>query len=200
MSHEGSLLLIDDEPQVVDLLRDFLEELGYSVMSALNGRDALVLASLTRPDAVLLDIRMPGLQGPDVLRELQALDESIRVVMVSGTDDEDLARDLLKAGAFDYVRKPFSFDHLETVVRMAVLVGKRPVLSEVQAPSSTEPWTLAANELDDADTWCALCQELIRPGDTSALRQRGAMYHATCWLTRSSDRAAVADGQLAGRS
>jgi DNA-binding response OmpR family regulator len=199
MSHEGSLLLIDDEPEVVDLLRDFFEELGYSVMSALNGRDALVLASLTRPDAVLLDIRMPELQGPDVLRELQKLDESIRVVMVSGTDDEALARDLLTAGAFDYVRKPFSFDHLETVVRMAVLVGKRPVLREVHAPRSTEPWTLDANELDDAGAWCALCQGLIRPGDTSALRQRGAMYHAACWLTRPAEPTA-ADGQLAGRA
>jgi DNA-binding response OmpR family regulator len=198
MSHAGSLLLIDDEPQVVDLLRDFLEDQGYSVMSALNGRDALVLASLTRPDAVLLDIRMPDMQGPDVLRELHRLDESIRVVMVSGTDDEDLARELLQAGAFDYVRKPFSFDHLETVVRMAVLVGKRPVPREVQPPRSTEPW-LAANELDDADAGCALCQGLIRPGDTSALRQGGAMYHATCWLTRSAGRA-VADGQLAGRA
>src|SRR5688572_13323432 len=134
MSHEGSLLLIDDEPQVVDLLRDYLEEQGYSVMSALNGRDALVLASLTRPDAVLLDIRMPGLQGPDVLREMRAVDSSISVVMVSGTDDEDLARDLLKAGAFDYVRKPFMFDHLETIVRMAVLVGRRRPLDEVDAP------------------------------------------------------------------
>ena len=193
MSHAGSLLLIDDEPQVVDLLRDFLEEQGYSVMSAVNGRDALVLASLTRPDAVLLDIRMPDMQGPDVLREMLRMDESIRVVMVSGTDDENLARDLLKAGAFDYVQKPFMFEHLETVVRMAVLVGKRPELRE-HAPRSAEPW-LAANELEE-DAWCALCQDPIRPGDTSALRQRGAMYHAACWLTRSSDR----DAQLATRA
>src|SRR5262245_4239464 len=113
MRQKGSLLLIDDEPEVVDLLRDYLEEQGYSVMSALNGRDALVLASLTRPDAVLLDIRMPELPGPEVLQALHALDASIQVVMVSGTDDEGLARDLLRAGAFDYVQKPFVFEHLE---------------------------------------------------------------------------------------
>jgi DNA-binding response OmpR family regulator len=193
MSHAGSLLLVDDEPEVVDLLRDFLEEQGYSVMSALNGRDALVLASLTRPDVVLLDIRMPDMQGPEVLRALQARDASIPVVMVSGTDDEDLARDLLRAGAFDYVRKPFLFEHLDTVVRMAALVGRRPALPDPEAARSGEGWTLAGNEAEEIAAWCALCQEA---GDTSAQRQRGAMYHAACWLGRSAD---APERQLAGR-
>ena len=198
MSRAGSLLLIDDEPQLVDLLRDFFEEQGYSVMSALNGRDALVLASLTRPDTVLLDIRMPELQGPDVLRELHTLDDSISVVMVSGTDDEDLARDLLKAGAFDYVRKPFMFDHLETIVRMAALVGRRQPPRDVLAPSSTEPWTLAENEPDEAGAWCARCQEPVPTADTTAVREHGVKYHAACWLGRSTEGASPAR-QLAGR-
>jgi DNA-binding response OmpR family regulator len=193
MSQAGSLLLIDDEPQVVDMLRDYFSEQGYSVMSALNGRDALVLASLTRPDAVLLDIRMPDLQGPDVLRELRAIDDSISVVMVSGTDDEHLARELLRAGAFDYVRKPFLFDNLDTIVRLAVVVGRREPRRDVpEAPRSSEPWTLAG-DLDDASVWCARCQEPIPAADSTAVRERTAMYHAACWLNRSADR------QLAGR-
>jgi DNA-binding response OmpR family regulator len=199
MSQAGSLLLIDDEPQVVDLLRDFFEEQGYSVMSALNGRDALVLASLTRPDTVLLDIRMPDMQGPDVLRELRALDDSVSVVMVSGTDDEALARDLLKAGAFDYVRKPFMFDHLETIVRMAVLLGKRPPLRDVDTPRSAESWALADNEPDDTGAWCALCHEPMPAGDTTAVRERGVTYHAACWLGRPAG-GPVAARQLAGRA
>lgn len=199
MSHAGSLLLIDDEPQVVDLLRDFFEEQGYSVMSALNGRDAVVLASLTRPDAVLLDIRMPEMQGPDVLRDLLALDPSIRVVMLSGADDEDLARDLLKAGAFDYVRKPFMFDHLDSVVRAAVLLGRRPQLREAQPARAPQPWTLADNDGDETDLSCALCEGTVQPGDTSALRQGGAMYHAACWLGRFV-KTAVPDRPLAARA
>jgi DNA-binding NtrC family response regulator len=178
----GSLLLVDDEPQVVDLLRDFFEEQGYSVMSALNGRDALVLASLSRPDTVLLDIRMPDLQGPEVLRQLRALDDSISVVMVSGTDDEDLARDLLKSGALDYVRKPFMFEHLDCVVRTAVLVGKRVPLQDLLTPNSKGAW--APEEDAPDDPWCARCQEAVSPGDTSAVRERGAIYHAACWLAR----------------
>jgi DNA-binding response OmpR family regulator len=177
--------VVDDEPQVVDMLRDYFQEQGFSVMSAVNGRDALVLASLTRPDAVVLDIRMPEMQGPDVLRELRALDASISVVMLSGTDDEDLARELLKQGAIDYVRKPFMFEDLDTIVRLAVLVGKREPVREVPTASSPEPWA----EVDDTDAeaWCALCQGTIAPTDTAAVRERGAKYHAACWLGRTTD-------------
>jgi CheY-like chemotaxis protein len=185
MSAAGSLLVIDDEAEVVDLLRDYFQEQGYSVMSAVNGRDALVLASLTRPDAVILDIRMPEMPGPDVLRELRARDASIAVVMLSGTDDEDLARELLKQGAIDYVRKPFVFEDLETVVRTAVLVGKREPVREVPAAASPEPWA-EADDID-AETWCPLCQAAIAPADTTAVRERGAKYHAACWLGRTAD-------------
>jgi len=195
MSQAGSLLLIDDEPQVVDLLRDYFEEQGYSVMSALNGRDALVLASLTRPDAVLLDIRMPQMQGPDVLRELHRIDDSITVVMLSGTDDETLARELLKAGAFDYVRKPFLFDNLDTIVRLAVLIGKREPVRDLPAPRSTESWA-PADDIGDAGTCCVRCQAPILAADTTAVRERSAMYHAACWLNHS---AATGGRQLAGR-
>jgi DNA-binding response OmpR family regulator len=183
MRQAGSLLLVDDEPQVVDVLRDYFEEQGYSVMSALNGRDALVLASLTRPDAVLLDIRMPDLQGSDVLRELRAMDDSITVVMLSGTDDESLARELLKAGAFDYVRKPFLFDNLDTIVRLAVLVGKREPMRDPPAARAADP-----------GAWCAGCQEPVPATDTTAVRERTSMYHAVCWLNRSAT-----DRQLASR-
>ncbi|HEU4369148.1 MAG TPA: response regulator [Methylomirabilota bacterium] len=184
--------MIDDEPQVADLLRDYFEERGYAVMSALNGRDALVLASLSRPDAVLLDIRMPQMQGPDVLRELHRIDDSITVVMLSGTDDEGLARELLNAGAFDYVRKPFLFDNLDTIVRLAVLVGRRAPVRDLPASRSIEP----VDDLEDAGagTCCVRCQAPILATDTTAVRERSAMYHAACWLNHS---AATAGRQLA---
>jgi CheY-like chemotaxis protein len=198
MSQAGLILLIDDEAQVADLLRDYFEEQGYSVMSALNGRDALVLASLTRPDAVLLDIRMPGMQGPDVLAELRKLDDSIPVVMVSGTDDEELARELLEAGAFDYVRKPFMFDALDTIVRLAVLVGRREPAREVEPPPAAAAWS-AGDDADHVGAGCARCQAPIAPADRTAVRERNAMYHAACWLERSVDEVASTRRQLAGR-
>jgi DNA-binding response OmpR family regulator len=83
-----------------------------------------MLAPLSRPDAVILDIKLPDTTGADVLARILELDESIPVVMLSGSDDEDMARTLLKLGAMDYIRKPFQFDQLTQAVSLAVEVGK----------------------------------------------------------------------------
>jgi len=186
VSQAGSLLVVDDEPEVADVLRDLFEEQGYAVTCALNGRDALVLASLARPDAVILDIRMPERDGPEVLRDLLALDDSITVVMLSGNDDEEIARDLLKAGAFDYLCKPFILDNIEQVVGLAVLVGKRKTLPD----DDGSPWQCDSRTVAEetppgsADTRCGGCRERVPAGDTTAVRERDGLYHATCWLTR----------------
>jgi DNA-binding NtrC family response regulator len=197
VTHAGTLLVVDDETEVADVLRDFFIEQGYKVTCACNGRDALILASLARPDAVILDIRMPERDGPEVLQDLLALDESITVVMLSGTDDEALARELLKAGAFDYVRKPFMLDNLEQVVGLAVLVGKRKALGD----DDGMPWQCDSRTLGGetprhtGDTWCGSCHELVRAGDTTAVRERDGLYHATCWLSRFTSY--TPDSQLA---
>jgi CheY-like chemotaxis protein len=185
VSQLGSLLVVDDEPEIGDVVRDFFEGLGYSVNCALNGRDALVLASLSRPDAVILDIRMPGRNGDDVLRDLLTLDDSIAVVMLSGNDQEHLARELLRTGAFDYVRKPFSLDNLQSVVELAMLVGKRKVLPDDATPWQCEPRSFAqAGPLTQADARCGGCGERVGEADTTAVRERRGLFHAGCWLSR----------------
>jgi DNA-binding response OmpR family regulator len=185
MSQAGSLLIVDDEPQVADVLRDFLEEHGYAVTCASNGHDALVLASLSRPDVVLLDIRMPDRDGPEVLCDLVALDSSIPVIMVSGADDEELACALLKAGAFDYVGKPFMLDRLREVVGLAVRVGRRKPLPDETTPWQCEP-RMGADDTPppESDDWCGHCRERVHEGDTTAVRERRGFYHAACWLSR----------------
>jgi len=186
VSQAGSLLVVDDEADVGEVLREFFEGRGYAVTCALNGRDALVLASLARPDAVLLDVRMPERAGPDVLRDLLALDDSIPVIMMSGNDNEKIARDLRKAGAFDFVPKPLRFDHLAELVRRAVLAGKRKTLPD----DDGSPWQCDSRTLAEetprggADTSCGSCGERVPDGDTTAVRERDGLYHATCWLTR----------------
>src|SRR4026209_2698915 len=100
MSTAGTLLVIGDEPAVAEVVRDFFEEQGYSVRCALNGRDALTLASLSRPDTVVREVRLPDRDGPEVLCDLFARDSWITVVMLSGSGDEELASALLEAGAF----------------------------------------------------------------------------------------------------
>jgi DNA-binding response OmpR family regulator len=150
----GSILVVDDEPAVAEMLRDILVSEGYAVDRAANGGDALMLVSLSRPDAVILDIKLPDTSGPEILARLRELDESVPVLMLSGSDDEELAR-ALKAGAMDGIRKPFDFDALLRAVALAVEVGKgrarRGVVvpfdpdrrRRVAAPPEPEPLTSA---------------------------------------------------------
>jgi DNA-binding response OmpR family regulator len=122
---DGHLLVVDDEPHITAVLEEHFRLCGYAVDVAHNGADALVLAAARRPDAVLLDITMPGPDGGEVLARLRALDPTVAVVMLTGNGDLELARRLLRAGALDYVPKPFDLDTLERVVATAVAVGRR---------------------------------------------------------------------------
>jgi DNA-binding response OmpR family regulator len=121
----GRLLVVDDEDEITAVLEEHFTSLDYEVRVAGDGPAALALAAAERPDAVLLDITMPGLSGEHVLLRLRALDASVPVVMLTGNADEELGRRLLEAGAFDYVSKPFQFGVLERVVAAAVVIGQR---------------------------------------------------------------------------
>jgi two-component system response regulator (stage 0 sporulation protein F) len=118
---EGHLLLVDDEPAVRELLHEYFAGQGYTVSTAPNGEMALAAVRAQRPDLVMLDIRMPGLDGVEVLRRLRRHDTTLPVVMVTANEDVELARELLGMGAFDYVAKPFDFSHLEQVVAAGLL-------------------------------------------------------------------------------
>jgi len=122
---DGQLLVVDDEQEITDLLQEHFRACGYDVDVAHDGAAALVTAAARRPDAVLLDVTMPGPDGAEVLARLRAVDPTVSVIMLTGNDDEALARDLLRAGAFDYVPKPFRLEVLERVVAAAVAAGRR---------------------------------------------------------------------------
>jgi CheY-like chemotaxis protein len=118
----GRVLVVDDEPQIVDMLRELLVELGYAVETAANGIEALRLVPEFEPGVVLLDLQMPGMSGSQVLDRLRHERPGLPVVIVTGNTDVAVARSTLARGAFDYLRKPFEFDALARVVAAAVLV------------------------------------------------------------------------------
>ena len=122
---DGRLLVVDDEHEITDLLQEHFAACGYDVDVARDGAQALVMAAARRPDAVLLDVTMPGPDGAEVLARLRAIDPTVSVIMLTGNDDETLARQMLRAGAFDYVPKPFQLDVLERVVGAGVAAGRR---------------------------------------------------------------------------
>ena len=119
----GRILIVDDEPAILELLTAFFADGRFEVITAEHGADAVAIASARRPDAVLLDIIMPSMDGVKVLRALRALDASIPVVMLTAANDEKIAKDTLTMGAFDYVSKPFDFGDLYGIVVAAVAAG-----------------------------------------------------------------------------
>ncbi|MBV8980225.1 MAG: response regulator [Acidimicrobiia bacterium] len=116
----GIVLIVDDEPDVLLLLRVNLEAAGYNTVLAADGEMALARIDETDPDVVLLDIMMPVMDGWGVLRALSERDNGPRVIVVSAkSSDRDIVR-ALTSGALDYVTKPFDPDGLVDVVARAV--------------------------------------------------------------------------------
>ena len=126
MSAEPELVLVvDDEPLVCTMLGDAIRMFGYNVTAASGGPEALRLVSAVAPALALLDLRMPGMPGMEVLKRLRAGYPRLPVVIVSGEPDDEVKRQALEAGAFDYVAKPFSIAHLKIVVKAAILSAGR---------------------------------------------------------------------------
>ena len=121
------VLVVDDEPLVRTMLGDAMRMFGYNVAVASGGAEALRLVSVVAPALVLLDLRMPGMPGIEVLKRLRAEYPRLPVVIVSGEPDDEVKRQALEAGAFDYVAKPFNIAHLKIVAKAAILsVGRNP--------------------------------------------------------------------------
>ena len=120
-----TILVVDDEPRIVELARDYLEHAGFRVITANNGRAALDATRRERPDLVVLDLGLPGLDGLDVTRELRR-DGSIPIVMVTARDDELDKLLGLELGADDYLTKPFSPRELVARVKAVLRRTDRP--------------------------------------------------------------------------
>lgn len=113
---DKKVLVVDDEPLFCEMVRRFLEGRGYSVVEAYDGDQALVVYDQARPDVILLDVRMPGKDGLQVLRELKVIDPAASVIMVAAVRDEELARMARAEGALEYITKPVDLDYLDSVI------------------------------------------------------------------------------------
>ncbi len=107
------VLVVDDEPDAVELLQEFLTAKGYEVLAASNGEDALRKVKEDRPHLILLDVRMPKMNGLEVLKQVRQIDHEVGVIMVTAVNEEETGRQALKLGAFDYITKPLDFKYLE---------------------------------------------------------------------------------------
>jgi len=118
------ILVIDDEAPIRDSLRMILEYERYECVLAASGPDGLAQLKRERPDAVMLDIRMPGMDGLEVLKAIRAVDETLPVIMISGHGTHATAFEAAKSGAFDYVEKPLSSERVLLTLRHAFSVSQ----------------------------------------------------------------------------
>lgn len=127
-----SILIVDDEASIVSLARMYLEREGYQVYSVGSGLEAVASIRATRPDLVILDIMLPGLDGFEVCRQIRAQDNALPILMLTARD-EDIDKILgLELGADDYMTKPFNPRELVARVKAILRRSERPSTSPEQ--------------------------------------------------------------------
>ena len=136
MNRQQTILVVDDEEGVVELMRDFLEVDGFTVRSARDGAEALAVLAREPVDCVLLDIMMPGASGFDVLRRMRECGD-VPLLFLSARDDSSDKIRGLRLGADDYVVKSATPDEVVARVR-AVLRRARPIAAEAAGESALD--------------------------------------------------------------
>src|SRR5713101_6762174 len=132
MSKNGaSILVVDDEREIVRALRRSLSAHGYTVLTASSGEEAIEIVARKPPDLLLLDLLLPGMSGLEVCRQVRA-ESNVPIIVLSVKDAEGDKVEALDLGADDYVAKPFGMNEVLARVRVALRRA-------AQAPSGTEP-------------------------------------------------------------
>lgn len=147
-----TILVVDDEPQLVRALRGYLEQAGYRVVTAGDGPAALAQFKHEKPDLVLLDLNLPGLDGLEVARRLRTKAE-VPIIMVTARVDETDRLIGLELGADDYITKPFS--PREVVARV------RAVLRRAEGPHASPEVLRAAGLVIDLTRHTVKCGEAL---------------------------------------
>ena len=111
------VLVVDDEPDIREILGVYLTRLGYEVLLADTSLGALEMVSTHPPDVVLLDLTMPGVGGEAVITRIS---REVPVIVITGMDNAEAARDALESGAFDFVAKPFNLNRVRQVIEAAI--------------------------------------------------------------------------------
>ncbi len=169
MSDKSSILLIDDDPQLIRLVRANLEKLGYRILIALEPRSALQLVEMEAPDLILLDVMLPNMDGYEVCQRIREFSSIPIIMLTAKVEDSDKVRGL-KSGADDYITKPFNVAELlariEAVLRragssQAAKVTPAFVCGDVRVDFTQRRVTVRSEEVSLTFTEYKLLTELV---------------------------------------
>jgi two-component system response regulator (stage 0 sporulation protein F) len=106
------ILIVDDQYGIRVLLDEVFKKEGYTTFQAANGTQALATAQNEQPDLVILDMKIPGMDGLEILKRIKTLDQSIQVIMITAYGELDLIQEAMRLGALTHFTKPFDIDEL----------------------------------------------------------------------------------------
>jgi DNA-binding response OmpR family regulator len=117
----AKILVVDDEHDVCDMLEKFLTLKGYEVYTALSGEEALDLVKKKKPHIVLLDIKMPEMDGIECLKRIKEIEQEVGVIMITAVKQDDVGKKAMELGAYDYITKPLSLQYLQDCLMVKLL-------------------------------------------------------------------------------
>ena len=123
------ILVVDDEPEILRKLKRYLED-DYEILTAENGQEGLATFECEKPSVIITDIKMPGMDGIELMRTIKEMDGDAEVIVVTGHGDMENAVQSLRLGAVDFLLKPVDLDDLENAILRALekLNTKRDML------------------------------------------------------------------------
>lgn len=139
------ILIVDDDNNLRCILRDLMGGFGFIPMEAADGFDAISIFEKDRPNAVLLDLQMPGIDGFETMRRLRQINARVPVIILTGYGDVPTAVKATKAGAYDFITKPPDMDRLIDIIGKAVS-GRRPGVGKKDPVAATVHEILTGRE------------------------------------------------------
>lgn len=117
---EEKILIVDDQFGIRILLNEVLQREGYQTFQAANGVQALEIVKEHSPDLVLLDMKIPGMDGIEILKRMKVIDENIRVIIMTAYGELDMIQEAMNLGALTHFAKPFDIDDIRNAVKKYV--------------------------------------------------------------------------------
>ena len=125
------ILVVDDQLGVRKLLLEAFKDDGYDVELAASGQEAIEKVSKSRPEIILMDMKMPGMNGLDTLAEIEKIEKSIEVVIMTAYGELELVVEAKKMGIKEYITKPFDINELKDIVKRTIKSGTMAESSEL---------------------------------------------------------------------
>lgn len=138
MKNSARILVIDDEKEVCDIFKKALTQEGYEIFTALDGVSGLEIVKDRKPDIVLLDLKMPKMDGIKVLQQIKKIDKNTVVIIITGYGSMDSARMAMRLGAFDYITKPIDLNYVKAVIKDGLKLTLQAIADEMKEKELTK--------------------------------------------------------------